>query len=311
MSLLIKEKFSFKSSNGVNTINGFVIRKENAPYKAIIQISHGMTEYSERYEEFMNFMAENGFVMVAHDHLGHKNSVNSKDELGFFASKDGYKCVLSDLATTAGRMKKSFPQLKLFLLGHSMGSFYARMFAAGYHHLADGVLISGTGGKNPMTKPGLLLLAIMIKLKGEKYRSKFFAKLAFSNYLSKIENPKSSRDWLTRDDTVIEKYRNDEYCRFIFTVTAYRDLITAIKISNSSECFENTKKDIPYYIFSGDMDPVGSWSKGVREVYENYIKSGAEDVTLKLYEGGRHEMLNETNKAEVYSDILNWMETKK
>jgi len=188
MSLLIKEKFSFASSNGINTINGFVIRKENAPYKAIIQISHGMTEYAERYEPFMNFMAENGFVMVAHDHLGHKNSVNSKEELGFFASVDGYKCVLSDLATTAGRMKKSFPQLKLFLLGHSMGSFYARAFGAKYPHLVDGLLISGTGSSNPMAGPGLFLLKLMIKFKGEKYRSKPFAKLAFSNYLDKIEN---------------------------------------------------------------------------------------------------------------------------
>ena len=85
MSLLIKEKFSFTSSNGINTIKGFVIRKETAPYKAVIQIAHGMTEYGERYEEFMNFMAENGYVMVVHDHLGHKNSVNSKEELGFFA----------------------------------------------------------------------------------------------------------------------------------------------------------------------------------------------------------------------------------
>ncbi|MBQ7815986.1 MAG: alpha/beta hydrolase, partial [Oscillospiraceae bacterium] len=118
----IKEKFSFKSSNGTNTINGFVIRPQNSPYKAIIQISHGMTEHSGRYEEYMNFMAQQGFVMVSHDHLGHKASVNDDSELGFMASKDGYLHVLSDLATTAGRMKKSFPQLKLFMLGHSMGS---------------------------------------------------------------------------------------------------------------------------------------------------------------------------------------------
>ena len=310
MSLLIKEKFSFASSNGINTINGFVIRKENAPYKAIIQISHGMTEYAERYEPFMNFMAENGFVMVAHDHLGHKNSVNSKEELGFFASVDGYKCVLSDLATTAGRMKKSFPQLKLFLLGHSMGSFYARAFGAKYPHLVDGLLISGTGSSNPMAGPGLLILKLMIKFKGEKYRSKPFAKLAFSNYLDKIENPKSSRDWLTRDEVVIEKYGKDEYCRFIFTVSGYKDLLTIINVCNSKECFEKTKKDIPYYIFSGDMDPVGDWGKGVREVYDNYLKNGVKDVTLKLYEGGRHEMLNEINKDEVYSDLLNWVESK-
>lgn len=310
MSLLIKEKFSFASANGTNTVRGVVIRRQEPPYKAIVQISHGMTEHRERYEEFMNFLAENGYVAVAHDHIGHKNSVDSNEDLGFFASKDGYKCILSDLAATAGRTRKSFPQLKLFLLGHSMGSFYARAFAAEYPYLADGVIISGTGGKNPLAKPALAILAVLIKFKGERHRSKFFAKLAFGNYLSRIENPKTSRDWLTRDEAVIEKYGKDEFCRFIFTVTGYRDLVTIIEQSNSKKCFENTKKNIPYYIFSGDMDPVGNWGKGVTEVYNNYKSNGVEDVTLKLYEGGRHEMLNEINKSEVYTDILNWLESK-
>ena len=161
-----------------------------------------------------------------------------------------------------------------------------------------------------MAKPGLAILAVMRKLKGEKYRSKAFAKLAFSNYLSRIENPKSSRDWLSRDEAIIAKYRNDEYCRFIFTVTAYRDLITMIYFSNSKECFENTKKDVPYLMCSGDMDPVGNWGKGVVEVYDNYKKYGVKDITLNMYKDGRHEMLNEINKAEVYSDILSWMESK-
>ena len=94
----IKEKFSFKSSNGTNTIKGFVIRPQNPPYKAIVQISHGMIEHSDRYEEFMTFMAQQGYVMVAHDHLGHKNSVNDDSELGFMAHKDGYihVCIVID-----------------------------------------------------------------------------------------------------------------------------------------------------------------------------------------------------------------------
>ena len=161
-----------------------------------------------------------------------------------------------------------------------------------------------------MTEPGLFIIKMLIKFKGEKYRSKWFAKLVFSNYLDKIENPKSSRDWLTRDEDVIARYGKDEFCRFIFTVTGYRDLLTIIKVSNSKECFDKTRKDIPYYIFSGDMDPVGNWGKGVKEVYNNYLNNGVKDVTFKLYEGGRHEMLNEINKAEVYNDLLNWMESK-
>ncbi|MBQ7284432.1 MAG: alpha/beta fold hydrolase, partial [Oscillospiraceae bacterium] len=270
----IKEKFSFKSSNGTNTINGFVIRPQNSPYKAIIQISHGMTEHSGRYEEYMNFMAQQGFVMVSHDHLGHKASVNDDSELGFMASKDGYLHVLSDLATTAGRMKKSFPQLKLFMLGHSMGSFYARVFAAKYPHLVDGMLISGTGGSNPLAGAGKVLINTLIKIKGEKATSKLVAKMVFGKYLDKIENPKTSSDWLTRDEEVIKKYRSDPYCRFYFKLGGYKDLISILSLANSRECFANTKKDIPYLIFSGDMDPVGEWGKGVKEVCTNYKANG-------------------------------------
>ncbi|MBQ5782006.1 MAG: alpha/beta fold hydrolase [Oscillospiraceae bacterium] len=310
MSLLIREKFSFKSSNGKNTINGFIICKENAPYKAVVQISHGMTEHSQRYVDFMEFMAQQGFVMVIHDHLGHRDSVDgNKADLGYFAPKDGYKCVLSDLATTAGMVKKKFPQLKLFLLGHSMGSFYARVFAAKYPYLADGVILSGTGGPNPMAGPGLALVALLTKIYGDRHRSKFMVKVTFGSYLKKIENPKSSRDWLTRDNDYIQKYRKDEYCSFIFTLSGYKDLITIIRLSNSEECYRDTNKEIPYFIFSGDMDPVGEWGKGVRTVYGQYQKY-VKDVTLKLYPEGRHEMLNEINRDEVYSDVLNWIESK-
>ncbi|MBE6877645.1 MAG: alpha/beta hydrolase [Ruminococcaceae bacterium] len=310
MSLLIKENFSFLSSNGTNTVKGFVIRRQQPPYKAIIQISHGMKEHSGRYEEYMNFMAEKGYVMVSHDHIGHGMSVNDKTELGFFASKDGYIHVLNDLATTAGRVKKSFPQLKLILFGHSMGSFYARAFAAKYHHLVDGAVISGTGGKNPLAAPGKVLINLFIKVKGERSTSKLITKVIFGSFLNKIKNPKTASDWLTRDEAAVEKYRSDEYCRFYFTLSGYKDLVAIQSISNTTQCFENAKKDIPYLIVSGDMDPVGEWGKGVKQVFENYKKAGVKDITLKLYEGGRHEMLNELNKEEVYTDILNWIENR-
>lgn len=310
MSSLIREKLEFTSANGVNTIRGFILRKSEGPYKAVVQFAHGMTEHYERYEEIMTLLAENGYVAVIHDHLGHKHSVEDKADLGYFAPKDGYKCVLSDMATIAGRMKKSFPQLKLFLLGHSMGSFYTRVFAAKYPYLVDGVLLSGTSGPNPMIEPGLATISIMMKFKGERHRSKMVVKIMFGRYLDKIPNPKSTRDWLSRDEAYVQKYRKDEYCSFIFTLSGYKDLITIIKISNSEDCFKKTKKDIPYYMFSGDMDPVGDYGKGVREVYEAYKKVGVKDITLNLYEGGRHEMLNEINKTQVHADILNWLETK-
>ena len=310
MLSLTKERFSFKSANGTTTIHGCIVRPQTPPYKAIIQISHGMKEHSGRYQEYMEFMAQQGYVMVAHDHIGHGLSVNNPSEYGYFAEKDGYLCVLSDLATTAGRIKKSFPQLKLFLLGHSMGSFHARVFAAKYKYLVDGVIISGTGGSNPLVAPGRLLIDLFIKFKGDKATSKFITKVIFGSYLKKIKNPKTASDWLTRDEEMVKKYRSDPACRFYFTLGGYKDLVTILSVANTKECFANTKKDIPYLMISGDMDPVCQWGKGANEVYNNYKNNGVKDITLMLYQGGRHEMLNELNRDEVYADILQWIENK-
>jgi len=196
------------------------------------------------------------------------------------------------------------------LLGHSMGSFYARAFAAKYPYLVDGMLISGTGGSNPMAAAGKTLINLLMKIEGEKATSKLIAKIIFGSYLDKIENPKTSSDWLTRDEEQVAKYRADKYCRFYFTLSGYKDLISILSLANSKECFDNTKKDIPYLIFSGDMDPVGEWGKGVEQVYHNYKNSGVKDITLKLYKDGRHEMLNELNKDEVYTDVYKWIESK-
>ena len=307
MSSLIKEKFSFPSQNGINTINGFIIRKAEGPYKGIIQISHGMIEHSGWYEHFMSFMAENGYVMAAHDHLGHKMSVNDDSELGFFASKDGYLCVLSDLATTAGRLRKSFPQLKFMLLGHSMGSFYARAFAAKYPHLLDGLIISGTGGPNPLSVPGRLIISAMIKLKGEKAHSKFITKLIFGKYLKRIGNYTTLVDWLSRDNEHVQRCIKDPYRTFPFTLCGYRDLVDIVAMANSRECYVHTNKDIPYLMFAGDEDPVGDWGKGTTGVYEKYKAAGC-NIKFNLYPGARHEMLNEINKEQVYNDILIWVD---
>ncbi|MEG0092159.1 MAG: alpha/beta fold hydrolase, partial [Oscillospiraceae bacterium] len=286
---LLKENFEFLSANGKNMIKGVIRRKDAPPYKAIIQISHGMVEHMDRYEEFMNFMAENGYVMVGHDHLGHKASVDSDDELGFFAEKDGYKCILDDLVTTASRTRKMFPGLKLVLLGHSMGSFYARVFASKYHNLIDGIIISGTGGTNPIAGVGKLLIKLMIIIKGAKYRSDFVANISFSGFLSKIPCPKNKSEWISTDPEMVQKYINDKYCSFTFTLSGFLDLVTINGLSNSEECYKNFKKDIPVYIFSGEMDPVGEYGKGVTEVYEKLKAAGVSDITFKLYKDGRHE----------------------
>lgn len=305
-----KTEFSFKSSNGINTVRGVKILPADGSCKAVLQISHGMVEHYDRYMNFMEFMAENGFAVYMHDHIGHKHSVENDEQLGFFASRDGHVHILNDLVTTAKMAKAEYPGAKFFLLGHSMGSFYARVFAAQYGELLDGALISGTGGPNKAAARGRMAITAMIKIKGEMHRSKDIVKMMFGKYLDKIENPKTPSDWITRDDELVALYRKDKYCQFTFTLAGFRDLMDVLMLSNSKETFENTPDELPLYIFSGSMDPVGDYGMGIMQVVDGYKAAGCSDVTLKLYDGGRHEMLNELNKEEVYADLISWLNEK-
>lgn len=307
---IIKSTFSFLSRNGENTIKGMKIMGDTCPYKGVVIISHGMVEHIGRYENFADYLAQNGYIVYAHDHLGHKRSVNSDDELGYFAPQNGYKCVLEDLHHTARMAKQENPKLKIFLLGHSMGSFYARAFAAEYPQAIDGLIISGTGGKNKMTAVGQKIVRVLIRLKGDRYRSSFVNNMAFGEYLKKIENPVSSSDWLSRDRDVVSQYDQDKYCQFVFTLGGFKDLLDINALSNDDETFKKTVKALPIYIFSGSMDPVGDYGIGVMKVFENYKNFDCTDVTIKIYDGGRHEMLNEVNRRQVYDDVKNWLDSK-
>ena len=307
---ILKNEFSFLSSNGTNTVRGIKVYPEAGPYKAMLQISHGMVEHYDRYMNFMEFMAQQGFVVYIHDHIGHKHSVENMDQLGYFAPENGYIHVLRDLLHTAQMAKAEHPDLKLYLLGHSMGSFFGRVFAQVHGDIIDGVLISGTGGPNKAAGAAITIIKAMKKVKGDKYRSQFINNLAFGSYLDKIENPDTPKDWITRDKEIVKQYVADVYCQNVFTLNGFENLMQIISLSNADATFAKTKKDLPIYIFSGSMDPVGGYGIGVMQVFDLYKKAGCTDVTVKIYDGGRHEMLNELNRREVYDDVLNWLVSK-
>lgn len=302
---IVKTEFSFLSSNGTNTIGGIKIYNSEVTPKATFVISHGMVEHYERYIDFMTYLANMGFVTYCHDHLGHKHSVQTTDDLGYMAAEYGYTYVLKDLLHTRETAKSEYPDLKLFLFGHSMGSFYARVFISKFPGKADGAIISGTGYSNSAAGLGLGLNKVLTRLKGDRYRSPMFKNLVLGSFNKKIKNPKTENDWLTRDESVVEKYNADEFCTFNFTLSGYKDLLTVNCLSNEKETFENTP-DMPIFIFSGSMDPVGDYGTGVYKVFEAYKSTGHNNVRIKLYDGGRHEMLNEINRCEVYNDIYNW-----
>lgn len=300
MSFEIKE-MTVQSTDNIHTLVGRIYIPEDE-IKGLVHIVHGMTEHIERYDHLMSYLAENGFVAFGYDNLGHGKTAKDDSELGFIAHKNGWKYLVNDVEAFSLAVKRIYPDKPVYLMGHSMGSFIARIAVASFKELYDKLIICGTGGKNPLSWAGLLLTNILKIFKGEKYISKTILNMAFGSYNKKFESD-SKYNWLTKDKTVIEKYSADKFCTFPFTVSAMHDLITLTSTCNKDNWYKNIPKTLPILLISGKEDPVGNYSKGVMQVYNSLLKNGA-TVKIKLYEDCRHEILNDSCKAEVMSDIL-------
>ncbi len=299
------EHISFPSTDAVSTISGVIYIPAGTP-KGILQISHGMCEYIGRYDDFMGFMANQGFVVAGHDHLGHGDS-SKETSYGYFGKEDGYRNLVVDLHRMTVLLKQKYPSLPCFLLGHSMGSFIARLYLSEYADELAGAIICGTGGPNPMSKSGMKLANLVCRHKGDGYRSTSLDRMAFGSYNKKCKPQRTSKDWLTRDDAIVDKYLRDPKCMFLFTAAGFRDLMTLATLANRPEWFRKLDHNLPILLIAGDMDPVGNYGKGVQEVYSRLMHSGSKDVEMILYPGARHEILNETNRNQVYSDTADWI----
>lgn len=303
---MVKEMISLKSANGASEVKG-VLYKPEKPAKALIQISHGMVEYIGRYEDFMNYLVNNGYAVCAHDHIGHGNSVGKDETFGYFKKEDGDQALVDDLYEFGQLAKKQLNQsVPFILLGHSMGSFIARICVVKYPDTYDGFIISGTGGPSALSSVGPTFASIVKKVSGEKKQSEKLDNILFGSFNKKIDNARTSKDWLSRDPDVVDAYLKDPFSSFIFTTSAFKDLASLTKKANDPKWFSSVSKTMPILMISGDKDPVGNYGKGVLEVY-NRLKENGCQISIILYEDGRHEMLNEINKQDVYQDILNWL----
>lgn len=276
--------------------------------KVVFQITHGMVEHIERYREFCVWMAERGIAVIGHDHLGHGKSVANRDEFGYFGSKDGMTNVVKDIRRVTIYSKKKYPNHKLILLGHSMGSFLARKYLSVYKDGPDGFILMGTGAPpEALVSAGCLMAGVMRKMKGEMYRSALLYKLSLGSYNAKFKPVKTPYDWLTRDESLSKDFGEDEYCKFIFSTAAYQDFFRLILDVAKGEKSGHVRKDAPILLISGDNDPVGDAGKGVRKVYERLHKAGVDRLEMVLYEGARHEILHEINRLDVFADIYEWI----
>lgn len=305
---IVRKEF-FQSNNGIDKIHSICWESSKIEVKAVVQIAHGMVEHIERYDEFANFLNNEGIVVVGNDHLGHGNSVRDNNKYGFFSNENGDEYLIEDMRSLFIRTKEKYSNVPYILFGHSMGSFLTRKYISKYSDDLDGVIICGTGNQSRATiNIGQKVVRFLIKLKGEEYRSKLVDNLAFGGYNKKFQPARTSKDWLSSDSKMVDEYLQDKKCDFIFTLSAYRDLFSVIDFVSKVHNIESIRKSIPVLFIAGNMDPVGNFGKGVEEVYNKFKSAGIRDVSLKLYDGKRHEILNEVDKEEVYKDVVLWVE---
>ena len=311
---MIKNDITFLSSNKKTNIHAIICQPKNGQFTRIIQIIHGMCEYIERYLPFIEYLATKGFIVVGHDHLGHGQSIKSPDDLGYFGEPNPSDLLIQDIHSLRKIILKKYPNLPYFMCGHSMGSYLLRQYICTYSKGLAGIIILGTGYMSPCES--LLALGFINALscfKGIKHKSNLTKKISFElGPYSKYDHQKKdlNNSWISRDPEIVKKYYEDKNCQFDFTLNGYYGLVQSIRYSCDPSNVAKIKKDIPILFVSGDCDPVGNNGEGVRKSYEIMKLIGSVDVSMKLFMGCRHEVLNELNKDEVYEYILNWINEK-
>lgn len=275
--------------------------------QGVLQIVHGSCEHADRYDRFARDLAGHGWIVYASDLRGHGHSVSHKDDLGFFGEQDGWSGLVEELHEVTELIRGAHPGLPILMFGHSMGSFLARHFAIRYGSELSGLILSGTAHHTRSSlRAGKLLANQVIRTKGIRYRSKILYNLTYNSFNKRFEPSRTNQDWLTRDRAIVDSFIQDELCGFVFTAGGFRDMFEGLLYITDRENIGKTPRDLPIFLLSGTDDPVGGFGKMVEKAYNFYRKAGIHDVRMKLYEGMRHEILNELGKEEVCDDILTW-----
>ena len=310
---MVTNNFTFLSNDGKTAVHAVKWTPDSGEYKAILQITHGMVEFIERYIPFAEFLTAKGYMVVGHDHIGHGQSVASKEDWGYFCEGSPSDVLVEDMHKLRSLIQQDNPEVPYFLLGHSMGSFMLRKYLAIHNEKLRGAIIMGTGFiPQNMTSLALMLTAVVARIRGQRYRSKLIQSLAFgADYKGfDMTGEKPEDSWLTKDVDIVKAYYNEPRCTYMFTVNGYKGLFEAVNYSCNPENAAKIPKKLPLFIVSGAQDPVGGLGKGVKDVYDMYKAADMLDLTYKLYENDRHEILNETDKKIVFEDILAWMNVR-
>lgn len=308
----MKKNYSIISSDEKTRLHVVCWMPEEKP-KAVIQLVHGMVEYIERYDDYAKYLNSKGFVVFGHDHLGHGQSVQSIEDWGYVAEKRPGDVLIRDMHRVRSAASKLYPGIPYFMLGHSMGSYLLRRYISYKGEGLAGAIIVGTGQESDTTTlAGLSIVRALMKTKGQRYRSQKIQNMTYTApyKMYDLTCKDLTNSWICSDPVIMEKYVSDARCRFLFTLNGFDALLSTVYYDNQKKYINKIPKDLPLLLVSGDKDPVGALGKGVKYVYDKYVKAGITDIECHLFPEMRHEILNEPDKAEVYEFINEWLDRK-
>ena len=307
---MVRNEFTFLSADGKTPIHAVEWLPEGQA-RAVLQISHGVSEYILRYEPFAEYLTARGFAVAGHDHLGHGQSVAEGSARLYFGPRGSWNWVVDDIDQRRNLAKAKFPQVPYFLMGHSMGSFLARTYLIRYPGAVDAAVIMGTGQMSPaIIAGGKAVAAEEAHRVGEDQTSSLVDKLAFGAYNKRFAPNRTGFDWLSLNQDNVDRYMADPLCGGNATIGLFREMLGGLSFIAKPENLKRMNLNIPVLFISGEMDPVGDCGKGVKRAFESFRKAGVRDVSLKLYPELRHEILNETCRETVYEDIYQWLAAK-
>lgn len=305
---MIAKDIHFQAPDGTELLGYEWLPESQTAIRGIVQICHGMGETASRYERFAKKLCESGYAVYAHDQRGHGRTAGSPEKVGFIADTDSFGLLVADLHQLNERIHAEFPDFPVFLFGHSMGSFVSQGFIQLYGNDIHGLVLSGTNGRQGfLLDAGKLIAQLEIRSKGRNVRSPMLNQLSFGTYNNAFKPTRTEFDWLSRDNSEVDAYINNPFCGGVFSTGFFLDFVVFLKNIQKSENLMKIPVKLPVFLVSGDKDPVGNAGKGVLLLKQTYEKLGMKDISLKLYAGARHEILNETNREEVMQDVLVWI----
>lgn len=297
---MVVQILRYPSATGVGDIYAELWQPDMEPW-IVVQIAHGMAEHVGRYAHFAKYLTDHGVYVVMHDHAGHGKSFEEENHKGYFGHAGGRTALIQDMKELRDRVAAQHPELPYVLMGHSMGSLLARAYAAFHTKDIDALILSGTAGRNLAVGPGKVIARLELLRNGPRKPSLFLHKLSFGAYNKAFKPNRTESDWLSRDAAQVNRYVNDPLCGFPFTAEGMRDLFRVMG-EVSSRRWAKKVPEVPILMFSGDKDPVGKQGRGVLQVYR-WLQGTGHSVSLMLYPGARHEMLNETNRMDAYHEV--------